>query len=206
MTVIPQKPPPGTGLLLHRHTNVMLDRHATHTTHVSAIHQGTHPNGALSQTSAMCVATEPQQAGKRSSMPTIANKTKIIVATLCIAGICTAFASAIAPLPAMAAREVKKPYDRQIMRLSEILGAVHYLRELCGAGDGQLWRDHMRALMKAEGSSALRRARMTRRFNQGYRSYSRTYNACTPSAKTAIKRFLEEGNELSMGLLRSFPE
>ena len=30
-----------------------------------------------------------------------------------------------------------RPYDERLMRLSEILGAVHYLRELCGANDGQ---------------------------------------------------------------------
>ena len=29
-----------------------------------------------------------------------------------------------------------KPYDDQLMRLAEILGAVHYLRELCSANDG----------------------------------------------------------------------
>ena len=72
-----------------------------------------------------------------------------------------------------------RPYDDRLMRLCEVLGAVHYLRELCGANDGQLWRDRMRELMDAEGSSALRRARLTRSFNNGYRSYSRTYNSCT---------------------------
>lgn len=98
-----------------------------------------------------------------------------------------------------------KPYDDKLMRLSEILGAVHYLRELCGAGDDQTWRKQMKDLMDAEGSSALRRASLTRRFNQGYRSYSRTYNTCTPSAKTASDRFLVEGTELAEGLLKSVP-
>src|SRR5882724_3535379 len=83
-----------------------------------------------------------------------------------------------------------KPYDDRLMRLSEVLGAVHYLRELCGANDGQLWRERMKELMDAEGSSALRRAKLTRSFNNGYRSYSRTYNSCTASAQTAINRFL----------------
>src|SRR6516164_7993522 len=83
-----------------------------------------------------------------------------------------------------------KPYDDRLMRLSEVLGAVHYLRELCGANDGQLWRDKMRELMEAEGSSALRRARLTRSFNKGYYGYSRTYKACTASAQTAVTRFL----------------
>ena len=113
-------------------------------------------------------------------------------------------AAACAPHLALAAAETK-PYDDKIMRLSEILGAVHYLRELCGANEGQYWRDRMRELMDAEGSSALRRARLTRAFNQGYRSYSRTYNTCSPSAQTAITRFLTEGTQLSEGLVKSFP-
>jgi len=96
-----------------------------------------------------------------------------------------------------------KPYDDRLMRLSEILGAVHYLRELCGANDGQLWRDRMRELMDAEGSTALRRARLTRSFNNGYRSYSRTYSSCTAPAQTAINRFLTEGAELAETLTKS---
>lgn len=98
-----------------------------------------------------------------------------------------------------------RPYDDRLMRLSEILGAIHYLRELCGANEGQLWRDRMRELMDAEGSSALRRAKLTRSFNNGYRSYSRTYNACTASAQTAITRFLTEGSEIADGLMKSVP-
>ena len=108
------------------------------------------------------------------------------------------------PLPSRAATEVK-PYDDKIMRLSEILGAVHYLRELCGANEGQYWRDRMRELTDAEGSSALRRAKLTRAFNQGYRSYSRTYNTCSPSAQSAITRFLTEGTQISEGLIKTVP-
>src|SRR5512137_267557 len=98
-----------------------------------------------------------------------------------------------------------KPYDDQLMRLSEILGAVHYLRELCSANDGQLWREHMQTLINAETASAQRKARITRSFNQGYRNYSRTYTTCTPSAQTAIDRFMAEGIELSEGLAEKAP-
>ena len=98
-----------------------------------------------------------------------------------------------------------KPYDERLMRLSEVLGAVHYLRELCGANDGQLWRERMRELMEAEGSSALRRAKLTRSFNNGYRSYSRTYSTCTASAQSAIARFLAEGADIAEGLTKSVP-
>ena len=107
------------------------------------------------------------------------------------------------PAPQSAWAQAKRPYDPQILRLSEILGAVHYLRELCGSGDGQLWREQMRTLIGAEGSTALRRARLTRSFNNGYRSYSRTYKVCTASAKTAIERFLTEGTEIAEKLIKS---
>ena len=98
-----------------------------------------------------------------------------------------------------------RPYDDKLMRLSEILGAVHYLRELCGSNEGQLWRDRMKELMDTEGSSALRRARLTRSFNNGYRSYSRTYNTCSASAQTAINRFLAEGAEIAANLVKTAP-
>ena len=98
-----------------------------------------------------------------------------------------------------------KPYDDKLFRLSEILGAVHYLRELCGGNDGQLWRDRMTDLMNAEGTSALRRSRLTLRFNQGYTSFSRTYKTCTPSAQTTINRYVAEGAQISEGLVKLVP-
>jgi len=107
-------------------------------------------------------------------------------------------------VPSAVAQDTK-PYDERLMRLSEILGAVHYLRELCGANDGQLWRERMREIMDGEGSSALRRAKLTRSFNNGYRSYSRTYQVCSQSAQTAIHRFLVEGSQIAEGLVKSVP-
>ncbi|MEZ5923598.1 MAG: TIGR02301 family protein [Hyphomicrobiaceae bacterium] len=98
--------------------------------------------------------------------------------------------------PARAAED-SKPYDGQLLRLAELLGAVHYLREICGAGDGSLWRDKMEALVEAEGTSALRRAKLVQSFNKGYRSYRRTYQTCTKSAETAVSRFLAEGADIA---------
>lgn len=103
------------------------------------------------------------------------------------------------------AQSTDKPYDDRLLRLSEILGAMHYLRELCGANEGQIWRDRMRELLEAEGASAIRRARLTRSFNQGYYSYSKTYKVCTSAAQTAINRFMSEGVQLAEGLVKSVP-
>lgn len=110
----------------------------------------------------------------------------------------------LVPAGAASAQDTR-PYDDKLMRLSEILGAVHYLRELCGADEGQLWRDRMRELIDSEGTSALRRARLTRSFNRGYQGYSRTYRTCTPSADTAVKRFFAEATQLADELMRNVP-
>jgi uncharacterized protein (TIGR02301 family) len=121
-----------------------------------------------------------------------------------LAAVCLLGLPAISPALAQATISLdSRPYDERLMRLSEILGAIHYLRELCGANEGQAWRERMRELMDAEGSTALRRAKLTRSFNNGYRSYSRTYNACTGSAQTAIIRFLAEGSEIADTLMKT---
>jgi uncharacterized protein (TIGR02301 family) len=106
---------------------------------------------------------------------------------------------------ARAAQGDVKPYDDKLMRLAEILGSVHYLRELCSASDGQLWRERMRELIDAEGGTAIRRARLSRSFNQGYRSYRRTYVTCTPTAQSSIERFLAEGIQIGETLVKTAP-
>jgi uncharacterized protein (TIGR02301 family) len=103
--------------------------------------------------------------------------------------------------PAASGDADARPYDTQIYRLSEILGAVHYLRELCGAAEGQAWRNQMRDLVNAEGTSALRRARLVDSFNKGYRGYARTYRTCTRPAVLAIARFMEQGSSIANGLV-----
>jgi uncharacterized protein (TIGR02301 family) len=93
-----------------------------------------------------------------------------------------------------------RPYDAQLMRLAELLGSVHYLRELCGGNDGQAWRSQMKELVASEGSTALRRARLVESFNKGYRSYARTYRSCTQPALTAIGHFMEQGATVAESL------
>jgi len=94
-----------------------------------------------------------------------------------------------------------RPYDTELYRLSEILGAVHYLRGLCGANEGQLWRQQMEELLKSEGTSAIRRVRLVKNFNKGYRSFRRTYRHCTNSATVALDRFMTEGTSIAQNLV-----
>ena len=73
------------------------------------------------------------------------------------------------PLFAQAKQGGAAPYESDLQRLSEILGALHYLRDICGAREGQAWRNEMQALIDAEAPSGERRERLTASFNRGYR-------------------------------------
>lgn len=109
-------------------------------------------------------------------------------------------AVAVLAMPAAPARAVETgaaPFDGELQRLSEILGALHYLRNLCGAREGLRWRNEMQALIEAETQAGERRARIIASFNRGYRSFQQTYRTCTPAADFAIRRYLEEGSKIS---------
>jgi uncharacterized protein (TIGR02301 family) len=94
-------------------------------------------------------------------------------------------------------------YQDRMLRLSEILGAVHHLRDICGADEGQLWREQMMAILDSEDPSTQFRARLIAAFNNGYRGFQRTYASCTPSAKTAADRFFAEGSQLAVSLAQT---
>lgn len=96
-----------------------------------------------------------------------------------------------------------RPYDTKLLRLAEILGAVHYLRELCGAEEEQLWREQMKAIIKNEATTATRRAKLVNSFNDGYRGYRRTYRNCTSSATLAASRFTSEGARIAASLAKT---
>lgn len=88
-------------------------------------------------------------------------------------------------------------YEKQLLRISEILGSLSFLRGLCGDGDGATWLAEMRALLDAEQPAPQRKARLVGRFNHGFETYNSVYRSCTPSARKAIERYLAEGAALS---------
>jgi len=99
--------------------------------------------------------------------------------------------------PVRAAEGGAAPYDRDLQRLAEILGALHYLRALCGSNEGAKWRNQMQALVDAETPSGERRDKLVAGFNRGYRGFQQTYRTCTPAADLVIRRYLDEGARIS---------
>ena len=110
----------------------------------------------------------------------------------------TAAALALGAGPApCAAQSARAPYEADMQRLAEILGALHYLRAICGSNEGQTWRNEMQALVDADAPGGDRRERLIGSFNRGYRGFQQTYRTCTPAANIAIRRYLDEGAKIA---------
>ncbi|MDQ6701734.1 MAG: TIGR02301 family protein [Pseudomonadota bacterium] len=93
--------------------------------------------------------------------------------------------------------EPPPPYDPEILRLAEILGALTYLDALCASNPPGDWRAKMQALLEADAKSAARKERLAGSYNRGFHDYERTYHLCTPNAQAIIGRFLAEGGKIA---------
>ncbi|WP_297322267.1 TIGR02301 family protein [uncultured Bartonella sp.] len=102
-----------------------------------------------------------------------------------------------------AAAEQIPQYDVKMLRLAEVLGSLHYLRNLCGEKTTQ-WRDRMEELIKAENPTPTRRARLYAAFNDAYRAFSVNYHSCTKAAVDADQRYIKEGSALANELLNRY--
>ncbi len=102
--------------------------------------------------------------------------------------------------PAPAVEPPPAPYEKELLRLAEIMGSLAMLRPLCSAPDGSEWSRRMQVLLDAEGTTPGRRERLAGAYNKGYQAYALTYRMCTPSAQEASVRFLSEGEQLARNI------
>ena len=102
--------------------------------------------------------------------------------------------------PAPVVEPPPAPYEKELLRLAEIMGSLAMLRPLCSAPDAPEWGRRMQILLEAEGTTPGRRERLAGAYNKGYRAYALTYRVCTPSAQEASVRFLGEGEQLARSI------
>jgi uncharacterized protein (TIGR02301 family) len=102
---------------------------------------------------------------------------------------------AVTPTPAQP--DAPPPYEAQLLRLAELIGALAYLRDLCGDGDGASFRAKFADLVGAEGTTDARKESLAGAFNRGFRDYELTYRACTPTAHEIVARFLDEASRIA---------
>ncbi len=105
-------------------------------------------------------------------------------------------AAAEQPAPAPAA-EPPPPYEPQLLRLAELMGALSYLRDLCGAHDAEAFHAKMASLLEVEAKSETRKESLAGAYNNGFRGYELSYRVCTPAAHEIIARFLDEAAKIS---------
>lgn len=121
----------------------------------------------------------------------------------CVVAAAPAFGQKVTPKPPAAAEpttpaaEPPPPYEGQLLRLTEIMGALAYLRGLCGAHDADVYRAKVASLLEVEGRTQARKEMLAGAYNRGFRGYELFYRVCTPAAREAIARFLDETVKIS---------
>ncbi len=101
-------------------------------------------------------------------------------------------------------------YEPHLLKLSEVLGALSYLGDLCapaaadGTGGGALWRAKMTELMEAEAPTLTGRERLAGAFNRGYSGYQATHHTCTDAGRLALDRLAREGARIAAELTGRF--
>ena len=93
--------------------------------------------------------------------------------------------------------EPPPPYEPQLLRLAELMGALAYLRDLCGARDADAFHAKMASLLEVEAKSQTRKEGLAGAYNNGFRGYELSYRVCTPAAREIIARFLDEAAKIS---------
>jgi uncharacterized protein (TIGR02301 family) len=104
---------------------------------------------------------------------------------------------AVAAEPPAPAADPPPPYEPQLLRLAELMGALAYLRDLCGAHDADAFRAKMASLLEVEARSQTRKESLAGAYNNGFRGYELSYRVCTPAAREIIARFLDEAAKIS---------
>ncbi|HEV2558035.1 MAG TPA: TIGR02301 family protein [Microvirga sp.] len=104
------------------------------------------------------------------------------------------------PAPAAIPEPPPPPYEKEMLRMAEIMGSLAFLRSLCTTPDAAEWPQRMQQLMDAEGTTPGRKERLAGAYNRGYRAFAVTYRVCTPSATEATNRYLKEGDQIARTL------
>jgi uncharacterized protein (TIGR02301 family) len=133
----------------------------------------------------------------RARLPTL-----LVIAAVVLSGARPSWVGAAETPPPPQSR----PYDADLLRLAELLGALQFLRGICNGNEGQKWREQMQALIDAEAPNGERRDRLTASFNRGYRGFQQSYRVCTPAAELAIRRFLDEGTRITHDLTARYSD
>lgn len=125
-------------------------------------------------------------------------KLALIALSLCVMSLITPGALAQEEGEAVVVEPPPPLYEAQLLRLSEILGSLHFLHIVCeDEKNAAAWREEMGSLLASEQLGEKRQAQYVGRFNHGFETFNAVYRSCTPSAREAIALYLEEGAQIA---------
>lgn len=103
-------------------------------------------------------------------------------------------------VPAFSAHaQTQAQTDAALLDLSEILGALAHLEDICGQGEGS--RTDMEALLASEELTPVRQSVLIDSFNRGFRNVAVTHQRCTNASERLIERHHQRGGDIISGLL-----
>lgn len=114
-----------------------------------------------------------------------------------ICALCVAAAALVAP----EAEAQSNRAQRDLVRLSEILGSLHYLRGNCVRSERNEWQRSFERLLVLQNPSAALKKNMNGAFNNAYNYYHRNYPTCDPVAARVARDLARDGERLSKSLL-----
>lgn len=94
-------------------------------------------------------------------------------------------------------------YRADMVRLAEVLGAVHLLRERCGAREGQMWRRKMLEMLDIEASRKQERDMLINHFNKSYYAMRVNHSRCSMRTISEMNAYIDEGASLAGRLART---
>lgn len=94
-------------------------------------------------------------------------------------------------------------YRADMVRLAEVLGAVHLLRERCGGREGQMWRRKMLEMLDIEASGKKERDMLVNHFNKSYYAMRVNHSRCSLRTISEMNAYIDEGAALSGRLART---
>ncbi len=106
--------------------------------------------------------------------------------------------------PADPPPELPLVYEPQLLRLSEILGAIAYLSQLCGDGSEVQWRQRAEQLIDAEAVTQARRERLAGAYNRGFVGHQAMHRACTDRSRLLMERKIAQARDAARDIANRF--
>ncbi|MCV6574527.1 MAG: TIGR02301 family protein [Cohaesibacter sp.] len=111
---------------------------------------------------------------------------------LCLFAVFVSFSPALS----LAADKNLPPYEKQLRRLSTIVGALMHLDPLCNQSSAKSWHQTMTAILEAENPDDVRIRQLVYRFNQSYKTFGATYQSCNKQARKVTGLYREEASSI----------